>query len=398
MKRKKSEAADVNVSTADFVQTAADMVGPLAQAAADRLEEAASRIGPLAHDAAERLEPLAHSVADKVAPLAQQAADRVNPLAQQASERVAPYAQQVGGYATQLGGQVGPYAAVARQRSAQAAHDIIERWRPALEDAFEKVSPGIEAARDRINDDLLPKLIAALEAAAAAPVVVEASKRGQATLAAAKGELELPAPKKKVRWVRNVLIVAAVGGVVVVVARKLLAGQDPDWQAARPTAPYSPPKPAGTSAPATNGASADWNSPLGAETAETAEADPAPVAAQASAEQEPPEATPAEGAAPATDAISVETTDGASDEETGEVSGAGDEIEDGIAPDADRSRYSGDDVYIGSEPPEGFSIKANERSMKYHVPESPGYEATLTEVWFASEDAAQEAGFIRAQR
>ena len=44
------------------------------------------------------------------------------------------------------------------------------------------------------------------------------------------------------------------------------------------------------------------------------------------------------------------------------------------------------------------SIKGNERSMKYHVPESAGYGRTIAEVWFNSEEAAQQAGFIRAQR
>jgi hypothetical protein len=36
--------------------------------------------------------------------------------------------------------------------------------------------------------------------------------------------------------------------------------------------------------------------------------------------------------------------------------------------------------------------------MKYHVPESSGYGRTLAEVWFNSEEAAQQAGFVRAQR
>jgi hypothetical protein len=62
------------------------------------------------------------------------------------------------------------------------------------------------------------------------------------------------------------------------------------------------------------------------------------------------------------------------------------------------SRYQGEGVYVGSEPPEGFTIKGNERSMKYHVPESAGYSRTVAEVWFNSEDAAQQAGFVRAQR
>ena len=36
--------------------------------------------------------------------------------------------------------------------------------------------------------------------------------------------------------------------------------------------------------------------------------------------------------------------------------------------------------------------------MKYHVPESAGYTRTVAEVWFNSEEAAKQAGFVRAQR
>jgi hypothetical protein len=63
-----------------------------------------------------------------------------------------------------------------------------------------------------------------------------------------------------------------------------------------------------------------------------------------------------------------------------------------------RAKYEGEGVYVGNEPPEGYSIKGNERSMKYHVPESGGYGRTTAEVWFNSEEAAQRAGFVRAQR
>ena len=61
-------------------------------------------------------------------------------------------------------------------------------------------------------------------------------------------------------------------------------------------------------------------------------------------------------------------------------------------------RWSGEGVYVGNEPPEGYVIKGNARSMKYHVPEAAGYVRTTAEVWFDSEEAAQRAGFIRAQR
>lgn len=56
------------------------------------------------------------------------------------------------------------------------------------------------------------------------------------------------------------------------------------------------------------------------------------------------------------------------------------------------------DAHLGGEPPAGFYIKANERSMKYHVPGTGGYERTIVDRWFASEHAAKEAGFTKAAR
>ncbi|MDR1450487.1 MAG: hypothetical protein LBI84_09900 [Propionibacteriaceae bacterium] len=55
------------------------------------------------------------------------------------------------------------------------------------------------------------------------------------------------------------------------------------------------------------------------------------------------------------------------------------------------------DSYIGPNPPEGFAIKANARSKKYHLPGSRGYDRTIAEVWFPTEETAQAAGFTKAQ-
>ncbi|NIK56510.1 50S ribosomal protein L17 [Kribbella shirazensis] len=46
--------------------------------------------------------------------------------------------------------------------------------------------------------------------------------------------------------------------------------------------------------------------------------------------------------------------------------------------------------------PEGFTIKGNENSMKYHTTESPWYEKTVAEVWFKTEADAEAAGFAKA--
>jgi len=54
--------------------------------------------------------------------------------------------------------------------------------------------------------------------------------------------------------------------------------------------------------------------------------------------------------------------------------------------------------YRGDNPPAGFTIKGNERSMKFHVPTALGFERTVTDLWFNSPEAAEAAGFTRALR
>lgn len=49
-----------------------------------------------------------------------------------------------------------------------------------------------------------------------------------------------------------------------------------------------------------------------------------------------------------------------------------------------------------AEAPEGFPIKGNEDSMKYHTPDGQWFAQTTAEVWFKSEEAAQAAGFTKA--
>lgn len=46
--------------------------------------------------------------------------------------------------------------------------------------------------------------------------------------------------------------------------------------------------------------------------------------------------------------------------------------------------------------PDGFTIKGNTTSMKYHQPDGRWYEQTEAEVWFASTQTAERAGFVEA--
>jgi large subunit ribosomal protein L17 len=60
----------------------------------------------------------------------------------------------------------------------------------------------------------------------------------------------------------------------------------------------------------------------------------------------------------------------------------------------------GDDVAVanedGSAPSGEFTIKGNKDSGKYHTPESQWYDQTIAEVWFTTEEAAENAGFVKA--
>jgi hypothetical protein len=280
----------------------------------------------------------------------------------------------------------------------------------------------------KVSDEILPKLSAVLSAAAGTPVVVEATKRGKAAVAAAKGELELPEEKKKSRWVMRIAVVAAIAGAAVFVIRRFLGSRDADWQAARPTTPYAPPRPAETShsaesaataaAPTVDGADAG-DDPQGGLSAhlvnveadgaavpdQPAEGDDVEAQAEARTEIEASlfetsvsEETPTEAAPESeiAEPVMADTAEAAVEADLDAVSA--NEATEAVAAAMASPRYEGEGVYVGHEPPEGFTIKGNERSMKYHVPESSGYGRTIAEVWFNSEDAAQQAGFVRAQR
>jgi hypothetical protein len=439
VKRKSSarvEPAHTLVSPAaqEFVQAAADRVGPLVHQAADR-------VGPLAHSAADRinaatvaLSPYAQNAADRVGPLAQQAVDRVTPYTQQAVELVTPYAQHAADLVAPYTAKVAPYASSARQKGAQAAHDAVEALAPRLDEAFDRVTPAVEAARGKVTDELLPRLSEALTAAAATPVAVEAARRGKATMAAARGELSFPEPKKKGRWLRRFAIIAAVAGVAVVVLRRVLGDKDADWQAARPTTPYAPSTPASPSTSAPSGTAAASASTTAAAADAPSEESAAPaaeavddavlndtVATETGADDTGNSATlgsdiVTDGDLVAEEAAGTDESSIAADLPTDAVEESAqtpqlDESEiatEELAPvastegsDSDgtsaEQKYTGEGAYVGNEPPEGFFIKGNENSMKYHLPESGGYDDTVAEVWFSSEEAAQQAGFVRAQ-
>ncbi|MGO1393470.1 50S ribosomal protein L4, sunset domain variant [Agrococcus casei] len=94
----------------------------------------------------------------------------------------------------------------------------------------------------------------------------------------------------------------------------------------------------------------------GAETA-------APVAAAPAAAKKKADAPKAEKAAPAADEVEFEN--------------AAAPLEDGAAP-------------------EGYTIKGNKDSMKFHRPDGRWFEQTVAEVWFRTAEDAEAAGFVEA--
>jgi hypothetical protein len=205
------------------------------------------------------------------------AKDRVRPLAESASHKVGPVAGQVRDHLGPAVGtareKVSPYAEKAVERSASAAHHAVEKAGPVIDDVLAKVGPAAEhaaeIARERFNDDVLPKVTAALVALAAAaePAVEETTRRGRATKAALKGEIDVP--KKSSHKLRKVVLFLGFGAIVAAVAKKLLTPPDPAWQstptsgreyssspAGNSTSRYAPDKSGGASAAQSDGAAA----------------------------------------------------------------------------------------------------------------------------------------------
>ncbi len=353
-----SLAATATEKIVTLAHSAADRVVPLAPAAA-------ARAVPLATGAAAAAGPLAHQAYGKAA-LAVGATAAAGPLVHQMYEKAAPLAGQAVGavspYAHAVADKVSPYTDLAATRIAP----VIAGGAAAAHEAAERVGPAWESARDRVSEELVPKVTTALSAAAASPLAVEAVKRGRATAAAARGELTLPEPApKRGSWLKRIAIVTALAGVAAVVVRKFLSGsQDSGWQAARPSTPAAAPAP--TPAPAS--ASATFVAP----------------------------AAPAAPAAPEATAASTLDEPAGTDSDVADVAEVAVDLEAPAVDDSTQSGY-GEGSYVGTEPPEGFFIKGNENSKKYHLPDGGGYDQTVAEVWFNSEEAAERAGFSRAQ-
>lgn len=262
---------------------------------------------------------------------------------------------------------LGPRTEQARKQIVSAVSDAKEKVTPYVEQAIQKAAPVAQDALHNVNEtfhnEVCPKLHELWEQAYQNPQVKEATNRGMSTIAALRGDLALPErklpgkPKKSfaTKLLSFIGIAAVIAGIVVVV-KTILGSEDDGW------------------APQDSDDDADWpKSPLKNAAAKVKET-----------------------VAEAKDKVSEKVSDLADKgEELGE---AAKKVSDEAKQGTEDAKDYGEGSFVGSEPPEGYVIKGNERSMKYHVPDAAGYDRTNADVWFASEEAAEKAGFTRALR
>lgn len=310
---------------------------------------------------------------------------------QQAQEFLAPRAQDA---LSQANDRIAPLARDARKKGARLAAGAMDAVQPKLDEALDKVSPAldtayarlapaVDGARNKVQHGFLPAVSQLLHDAADDIARVEFPEVAQ------------PKTKRSV-WatVGKVLLASGLVAGIVFAVKKFLAPEDSGWQAHDTSKPYVP-------------ASAQNVADDLAEKAEDA----------------------ADAARSWIDDKAEKAGDVVEDlRETGEKTGddlkkAGDDLTDAADKGMDKAADKADEAkdraadkaaeddadpfvdsphgegsYVGTEPPTGFDIKGNERSMKYHVQGNGGYERTIADVWFSSEEAAEAAGFSKAQR
>lgn len=298
------------------------------------------------HSAVEYLTPYVEQALRESGELADNTYSKIRPVIKDASIRGARLASDTFE-------KVHPVLDDAIDRVSPAVDATVKRVRPAVDDVLDRIPPTLEAARGMVQDDFLPGLSDQLRHLAKQPLARELQIAAASAALATKLD-EATGRKKHGFWrtVGKLLLAGAILGGVVYAVKKLLADPSSGWES------YTP-------------------------------RDNAYVADPVAAEPEPLVDEAAVAADLAADEAETEPTV----EQEAEATAAGEADAD---PFAD-SPY-GEGSYYGDEPPEGFSIKGNDRSKKYHVPGSASYERTSAEVWFASAEAAEAAGFTKAQR
>ena len=144
-------------------------------------------------------------------------------------------------------GRMRMFASRARTAVVPRASDAKVKLAPRVQEARERVVPAAELAaeraRQRLLEDLVPQVTAAVTAAAAAsePYRLEAQRRSKAAAAALRGAEVEPEPVKATHRIRTMLLALGLGGAAAA-AYKWMTGRDADasWQQAYEPTPAQP--------------------------------------------------------------------------------------------------------------------------------------------------------------
>jgi Family of unknown function (DUF5324) len=122
--------------------------------------------------------------------------------------------------------KLAPVAADARENAIRYAETTRDWAAPKVEAARDWAGPRVEPVAAKVKEDMLPKVAGAVTAAlvASEPAREEAKTRGTAAIAALRGEIEAPKPKK--HRMRKLLLLAGVIGAAVAGWKAWMGQQD----------------------------------------------------------------------------------------------------------------------------------------------------------------------------
>src|SRR5690349_13218245 len=185
-----------------------------------------------------------------------------------------------------LAERIQPHVENAIDQITPVLEDARDRAGAAAGDARDKAAPFVSDAREKFVKDVVPAVTAAVAAAGekAEPYADEALRRGRATAAAVKGEVDAPKPKGS--RLKKLIVFLGLAGLGAFVYKKL-KGDDSStaWQSSYQPAPApTPPTPAPVPDATAGGAGGDPLTDSGADDAGGASPDEAVADAAAGAE------------------------------------------------------------------------------------------------------------------
>ncbi len=165
--------------------------------------------------------------------------EQAQDLAHDLSEAIAPHVERAKD-------ELGPRIAEARDQVAPRIAEARDQVAPRIAEARDQVTPHVETARDAFVKDFVPYVQQAVSDARdqAVPLAEEAQRRGEAAVAALKGE-----PVKRKGRKRKILLFAGLAGLAALAVQKLRGGESANWQTSyspspAPATPPAPPSPA----------------------------------------------------------------------------------------------------------------------------------------------------------